>query len=181
MFSNWLWFHDFFSSSLYRQIIQLHHPTKLVSAIHSFFDNFIFIVWRPGGEVYTRWYTESLNFCLVCFGSGVLLCFPFLYTPPVHKMLKKISQLASHTRWSQHTSDPPPPGGATLLIIASLCSVFIKFLPTFLSYWCGKSSCRYPQFLGLPRYATESHESLFPWRSLQRCRIPGAHGLSNCL
>ncbi len=33
--------------------------------------------------------------------------FPFLYTPPVHKMLKKISLSASHTRWSRHMSDPP--------------------------------------------------------------------------
>ncbi len=31
--------------------------------------------------------------------------FPFLYTPPVRKMLKKISLSASHTRWSQHMSD----------------------------------------------------------------------------
>ncbi len=35
--------------------------------------------------------------------------FPFLYTPPVHRMLKKISLSASHTRWSRHMSDPPIP------------------------------------------------------------------------
>ena len=36
--------------------------------------------------------------------------FPFLYTPPVLKMLKKTSLSASHTQWSRHMSDPPPPG-----------------------------------------------------------------------